>query len=93
MRIDAVLLGIAAIITGLGVASAIIVASTLNAKEEGFSFEFSSRALAIAAVILVVSGVPCCLGIGFLLCVWVGILERRLNWLRSIRCDFDPKVV
>lgn len=93
MRVDAFLLGLAAIVTALGIGAAIVVASTLNAKGESFSFDFSSRALTIAVVVLVVCGVPCCLGIGFLLCIWVGLLERRLNWLRPIRCDFDPKTI
>ena len=89
MRIDSFLLGVAGVVTALGIGAALFVLCTMETGSGEITFSFSTRSLSLAALLLVVSGVPCCLGIGCVLCVWVGLFEKRLNLFGNIRCDMD----
>ncbi len=85
MRIDAVLLGVAAIVTSLGLSLAMGFVCFVDLDSMSFA-PTASRVLLFAALCCCVCAPCCCLG-GLTVCVWTGLMNRRLDLFRQIRCD------
>jgi hypothetical protein len=87
MKIDSFLLGTAAIVTTIGIGVGIFAAFSLEIQHGSVSFSFSSSNLIWASLLSIGLFLPCCLGVGCILMVWVGLMERKINAFQNIRCD------
>lgn len=85
MRIDAVLLGIGAVVTAVGLALAI--GFVCLADFDTMSLSFTTRGLMLFAAACTFVCVPCCCIGGLTLCVWTGFMGRKLSLFRGVRCD------
>jgi hypothetical protein len=85
MRIDAVLLGIAAVVTSVGLTLAI--AFVCMADFDTMSLTVTPRGLFLFAAACTLVCAPCCCIGGLTVCIWTGLMGRKMSLFRGIRCD------
>ena len=88
MRVDALLLGLGAVIAGIGFVAASFFLSFVSLSAEGLEVVWSPRAGLVFLLLSLGSCTPCCVCGGCALAVWTGMLGRRLPCLRAVRCDY-----